>query len=449
MKKPRSGRKKRFQLIAAVALLVIAVITAVSLFRSGLWNGWQVGRPPENSQTVSPLASQSSRTTATGDSSHLPRRGSVKRSPAPSPIPQTAEQKWKNSWTTAAAQAAERVKSMSLEEKVGQTIMAPLQAGYSASSMRTLIERQHVGSVLIIGNWNGGKPQLKPQVDALQNFALQSGGSRLIIATDNEGGLVQHVRGPGFERMPSALYQGKMSDDQLRLSAARWGSQLKAAGVNVDLAPVLGTVQVQRSANAPIGALNRDFGLGPAGTASHGSAFVQGMKSSGVQTAIKHFPGLGAVTGNTDFTARGTVDTTTRLDSKETQPFIAVLKDHPAMVMMSLAQYRQIDPGIPAVFSPKIIRQYLRQKQGYQGIVISDSLSAGAISGYPVNQLGVKLIEAGGDMACIGAPSYVQPIISGLLARARSDTSFSDLMTQAVVRIMTVKIMMGLAGRID
>ena len=94
-----------------------------------------------------------------------------------------------------------------------------------------------------------------------------------------------------------------MSTDQLRQSAAVWGSQLKSAGINVDLAPVVGTVTVDRASNGPIGALYRDFGLDADGNADHAKAFIQGMADSGVGSAIKHYPGLGSVTGNTDFTA--------------------------------------------------------------------------------------------------------------------------------------------------
>lgn len=81
--------------------------------------------------------------------------------------------------------------------------------------------------------------------------------------------------------MPSATQQGAMDVSQLRQSASAWGTQLKAAGINVDLAPVVGTVTVDRSSNAPIGALYRDFGLDPAGNADHAKAFIQGMSDSG------------------------------------------------------------------------------------------------------------------------------------------------------------------------
>ncbi len=222
------------------------------------------------------------------------------------------------------------------------------------------------------------------------------------MATDQEGGQVQHLQGSGFDRMPSAVDQGRMTTDTLRESAAVWGSQLKSAGINVDLAPVVGTVTVDRASNDPVGALNRDFGLDAAGNAEHAKAFIEGMADSGVGSAIKHYPGLGSVTGNTDFTAEGTLDTTTTLDGAEIGAFNEALRANPSMVMMALATYQAIDPNNPAVFSSTLITDYLRGTIGFQGVITSDSMSAAALSGIEPADLGVRLVEAGGDLACIG-----------------------------------------------
>ena len=245
--------------------------------------------------------------------------------------------------------------------------------------------------------------------------------------------------------MPSAIQQGAMDVSQVRQSASAWGTQLKAAGINVDLAPVVGTVTVDRSSNAPIGALYRDFGLDPAGNADHAKAFIQGMSDSGVGSAIKHYPGLGSVTGNTDFTANGILDTTTTLDGPEISAFNGTLEASPSMVMMSLATYQAIDPNNPAVFSSTLVTGYLRGKIGFQGVVTSDSLSATALSGVQPSDLGVRLVEAGGDLACIGASSYVQPVLDGLNAKAAGDATFARKVQQSAIRVMTLKYEMGLA----
>ena len=248
---------------------------------------------------------------------------------------------------------------MTLEERVGQLVMVPLFAGSEPSSLASTIADEHIGSAILIGNWNTGADTVKTATAQLQGYA--PAGNRLIIATDQEGGQVQHLTGTGFDTMPSAVEQGTMSADALRQSAGTWGSQLAAAGINVDLAPVLGTVVGDRASNAPIGALDRDFGLDAAGNAEHGIAVIEGLRDAQVGAAVKHYPGLGAVSGNTDFTTEGILDTTTTLGGAEAGAFDqAITKTDPAMVMMSLATYQSIDPNNPAVFSSTIIDGHIR-----------------------------------------------------------------------------------------
>lgn len=368
----------------------------------------------------------------------------LNRDKAPTPKPQKSQEHQKAAGDSPAAKASRAIATMSLDERAGQLIMAPMFAGGNPADLSALISTRHVGSVVLIGNWNNGTAAAKTAADALQSYAPS--GNQLIVSTDQEGGQVQHLKGSGFDTMPSAVAQGQMSADTLRSSAKTWGGQLKQACINVDLAPVLGTVQVKRSSNAPIGALNRDFGLDSNGNAQHGIAFVEGMRDAGVGATVKHYPGLGAVTGNTDFTTEGILDTTTTLDDEEIGAFNTTIKQaKPAMVMMSLATYQRIDSSAPAAFSSKIIDGTLRGSVGYDGVVISDSLSAAAVSGIATKDLGVRLVDAGGDLACIGDTSYVTPILDGIIARAQSDPAFAKKVTASATRVMTLKYQMGLA----
>ena len=368
----------------------------------------------------------------------------LNRDKAPTPKPQKSQERQKAAGDSPAAKASRAIATMSLDERAGQLIMAPMFAGGNPADLSALISTRHVGSVVLIGNWNNGTAAAKTAADALQSYAPS--GNQLIVSTDQEGGQVQHLKGSGFDTMPSAVAQGQMSADTLRSSAKTWGGQLKQAGINIDLAPVLGTVQVKRSSNAPIGALNRDFGLDSNGNAQHGIAFVEGMRDAGVGATVKHYPGLGAVTGNTDFTTEGILDTTTTLDDEEIGAFNTTIKQaKPAMVMMSLATYQRIDSSAPAAFSSKIIDGTLRGSVGYDGVVISDSLSAAAVSGIATKDLGVRLVDAGGDLACIGDTSYVTPILDGIIARAQSDPAFAKKVMASATRVMTLKYQMGLA----
>lgn len=417
------GRRPR---PSSAPTIIAAMLCVVALVAAG--TAWWMLRPQQK-DTLEHLAQpQSSSST-------------LNRDKAPTPKPQEHQ---KAAGDSPAAKASRAIATMSLDERAGQLIMAPMFAGGNPADLSALISTRHVGSVVLIGNWNNGTAAAKTAADALQSYAPS--GNQLIVSTDQEGGQVQHLKGSGFDTMPSAVAQGQMSADTLRSSAKTWGGQLKQAGINVDLAPVLGTVQVKRSSNAPIGALNRDFGLDSNGNAQHGIAFVEGMRDAGVGATVKHYPGLGAVTGNTDFTTEGILDTTTTLDGEQISAFNTTIKQaKPAMVMMSLATYQRIDSSAPAAFSSKIIDGTLRGSVGYDGVVISDSLSASAVSGIATKDLGVRLVDAGGDLACIGDTSYVTPILDGIIARAQSDPAFAKKVTASATRVMTLKYQMGLA----
>lgn len=417
------GRRPR---PSSAPTIIAAMLCVVALVAAG--TAWWMLRPQQK-DTLEHLAQpQSSSST-------------LNRDKTPTPKPQEHQ---KAADDSPAAKASRAIATMSLDERAGQLIMAPMFAGGNPADLSALISTRHVGSVVLIGNWNNGTAAAKTAADALQSYAPS--GNQLIVSTDQEGGQVQHLKGSGFDTMPSAVAQGQMSADTLRSSAKTWGGQLKQAGINVDLAPVLGTVQVKRSSNAPIGALNRDFGLDSNGNAQHGIAFVEGMRDAGVGATVKHYPGLGAVTGNTDFTTEGILDTTTTLDGEQIGAFNTTIKQaKPAMVMMSLATYQRIDSSAPAAFSSKIIDGTLRGSVGYDGVVISDSLSAAAVSGIATKDLGVRLVDAGGDLACIGDTSYVTPILDGIIARAQSDPAFAKKVTASATRVMTLKYQMGLA----
>ena len=110
----------------------------------------------------------------------------------------------------------------------------------------------------------------------------------------------------GFDVIPSALSQETLAPADLQAMAARWGAQLRAAGVNLNFAPVADVVPPGTdSQNAPIGQLQREYGHDPTTVAMHVTAFMAGMRQAGVATTVKHFPGLGRVAGNTGLHQRG------------------------------------------------------------------------------------------------------------------------------------------------
>jgi beta-N-acetylhexosaminidase len=197
------------------------------------------------------------------------------------------------------------------------------------------------------------------------------------------------------------------------------------------------------SENQPIGVLKREYGSTPTAVAEHANAFMQGMRSAGVTTTAKHFPGLGRVLGNTDFTAN-VVDSVTTPNDPDLASFESGIKDNVPMVMVALALYTKIDPNHLAVFSPTVM-DLLRSTYGFDGVIVSDDIGAAvAIQDIPAGTRAIDFIQAGGDLI---VSKYVQPadeMASALVAKAASDTSFKALVDEAVMRVLEAKDAAGL-----
>ena len=266
-----------------------------------------------------------------------------------------------------------------------------------------------------------------------------------MLAADQEGGLVQRLRGTGFDRIPSARQQAEESPAELERDAERWGKQLKRAGIDANLAPVADVVpRDMTGVNQPIGVLGRGYGSNPTTVARHVSAFVEGMHAADVATSVKHFPGLGRVRGNTDFTAKVVDDTTTRHD-RYLKPFAAGVDAGTDMVMMSSAYYSEIDPKRRAAFSPTVIKGMLRGDLGFTGVVISDDLAAAAMQDLTPGTRMLRFLRAGGDLAIVGDPSIAAGMADAVVDAARKDDGLAADIEAATVRMLQLKERRGLA----
>ncbi len=378
----------------------------------------------------------------TAKSNGEPGSGSADSSPSSAPPTPTPTP----SATTSAppVDAAHRVfAAMTPAQRVGQLFMVGAQSGSIDPGAMAAITDNAVGSVIIDGNNTMTAAQSASIVAAMQ---AQSGPAKLFMSTDQEGGEVLRMRGPGFSVIPSALVQGTYAPATLRADAKTWGLQLAAAGINLDLAPVMDTVPSAAFAprNAPIGAFDREFGFSPDVVSAHGVAFLQGLLDAGVDSTIKHFPGLGRVTGNTDVSSGVTDSVTTRTDAY-LAPFAAGIAAGTPFVMMSTAIYSKIDPANPAAFSPTIVTGMLRGDLGFTGVIISDDLGGAAqVSGYPVGQRAVNFIAAGGDIVLTVDPSTIAPMTAAVLARAATDAVFSAQVDAAALVVLEAKQARGL-----
>ncbi len=332
-------------------------------------------------------------------------------------------------------------------QRVGQLVMVAASLSGVSAATRSAVSTYHVGSVILTGRSSAGVAAVRSMTSGLQSLATSAatGGVPLFVSADQEGGYVQTLSGPGFFPIPTALAQGLRSPATLRSDATVWGGQLAAAGVNLDLAPVLDTVPpTMTTTNRPIGVYQREFATNPTAVTRAGSAFIQGMHVAGVETAVKHFPGLGRVTGNTD-TTFGVTDTVTTRHDAYLAPFAAGTSTAGAeMVMVSLATYARIDPAHRAVFSPTVIGGMLRGDLGFTGVVISDSMDATAVRDLTPGQRAVQFVQAGGDLVLITQPADAAATVSALLAKAGADPAFRARVDASCLRVLIAKQRAGL-----
>jgi beta-N-acetylhexosaminidase len=336
---------------------------------------------------------------------------------------------------------------MTEAQRVGQLFLVGLPDNEVAGPVAAAITSHHYGSAIFGANSKGGVAGARRVASAVQALTSQSAtaGVRFLVAANQEGGEVQALAGPGFSDIPSALTQGSAPPSSLRQDAATWGRQLRAAGVNLNLAPVMDVVPpgTDRS-NAPIGALDREYGHDPSTVASHGVAFLRGMTSAGVATSAKHFPGLGRVRGNTDFTS-SVVDTVTTATGPYLQTYQAAINAGVPVVMVALATYTRIDPHELAVFSPTIVDGLLRQRMHFHGTILSDDMGvAAAVAGISPGQRAISFVAAGGDLITSESLPVADAMEAALLSRAASDSAFRAHIDAAALHVLTTKQAYGL-----
>lgn len=332
--------------------------------------------------------------------------------------------------------------SLTLKQQVGQLLMVGVTGALDDAEREALVATD-AGAVILMGSSRVGVAGTAAITGAVAELGA---GVGMLVAVDQEGGTVQRLTGPGFDTIPSAARQATLDDDELSRRARAWGEQLRRAGVHLDLAPVADVVPAaKRRTNEPIGRLGRGYGSDPDAAAAKVAAFVSGLRKADVAATLKHYPGLGEVTGNTDFKAN-VVDTVTTGRGAAAEPFRAGVRAGAGAVMLSTAYYPRIDADRPAAFSPAVV-ELVRTELGFGGVVISDDLGvAVAVEDVPARDRATRFVRAGGDLAITVDPARAAAMASGLLAEAGEDPDLEARVQESTARVLALKAGLGLAS---
>jgi beta-N-acetylhexosaminidase len=330
-------------------------------------------------------------------------------------------------------EGAAAVEEMSVRELVGQMFVIGVGGTEPDYYVEKMIRERNIGGVLLFAHNMESEAQTRALTGALQELSVKTEPAiPLFVAVDHEGGAVS--RAPWVTRQPAAARVGERGEPgEAREIAARIGEELRRAGVNTDLAPVVDT-----GFGAAIG--NRSYGEDPRLVARMGAAAVEGFEGAGVVSAAKHFPNHGPATADSHADLPVVDHDLETLRSYDLPPFEAAVEAGVPMVMVGHLVYPAIDPGRPASLSPEAVGM-LREDLGFGGVVVTDDLAMAAASGgSSPARAAVGAVEAGADLLLISSPpqqqadaydAVVGAVESGEIPRERVEAS--------VERVLAVK----------
>ncbi|MCI5052147.1 MAG: hypothetical protein MRY21_03300 [Simkaniaceae bacterium] len=276
---------------------------------------------------------------------------------------------------------------MPMEQRVGQVMMPCFVGEEFNSDAKALVSELHVGGIILY-NWANGMTKRK-QVVNLTSSLQREATIPLLIATDQEGGLVQRWRETEF---PGARALGVANNVALtQMTALAMGEDLRSLGIHAGLSPVL---DVDVDGNPVIGV--RSFGEDVDTVVKHGKAFSKGLKKAGVLSVGKHAPGHGSTKVDSHYCMPVITKTLAELRAKDLRPFFEIELD---AIMTGHLFIPDIDPNNCATFSSKVVELFRRE--GFDGVMMTDSLVMQGLA-ERVDEAAVRALEAGYDLLILG-----------------------------------------------
>lgn len=360
-----------------------------------------------------------------GDLSDGPRPTAspvMETEPLPTPTPEP---------TPAPDPIGERVRAMTVEELVGQLLVAGIEGKEPGGDAMQIIEELHVGGIILFGRNVESAGQLAALTNALKESNQRAGNVPVFLCVDEEGGMVSRMP-PEVADLPNAYDYAQAGEDFYKRGTVL-AEECAAFGFHVDFAPVLDIWSNPR--NTVIG--KRACGTDAETAARLGKALMDGLSDGGVVPVGKHFPGHGDTLTDSHKGLPVVDKTAEELRGFELCPYEYELE----AVMVGHIQMTKIDPLLPASLSPKVVTGLLREEMGFEGLVFTDDLTMGAVANtYGMGEAAVKAIQAGCDMAlvCHGLDN-TKTAYHALLFAVEDGTLSRERLEESARRILTVK----------
>lgn len=344
------------------------------------------------------------------------------------------------------AELRQFIAGMSLEDKVAQMLLIGFNGLTLESSpeLPVMIGRYHVGGLVLLEANARDPQQLSTLTTQLQALARSSGaGIPLFLSLNHEGGIVVRITRGVTEFPGNMAVAATGNPDNAYIAAALAAQELRVLGLNMNLAPVLDIND--EPLNPVIGV--RSFGADADWVTECGRLTVQGFQDYGIIAVAKHFPGHGGVATDSHIALPVLDASLDALWAHELKPFAVAVDNHVGGIMTAHILVPQVDTnGLPATFSPVILKDLLRQEMGYDGVIMTDSLGmAGASGGQSQAEAAVLAVKAGADMLVSTTPMSAHIAIwEALMAAVREGELSESQIDRSVLRILRLKYAYGL-----
>jgi beta-N-acetylhexosaminidase len=274
----------------------------------------------------------------------------------------------------AGSPAARPAPALTDAQLAGQHVIFPFAGRTPPRALLARIRRGEAAGVIFLGANLGTPAQVRALTRALRRVPRPAAlRAPLLLMVDQEGGSVQRLPGAPSRSAPAMAATGRVA--VARAEGRATAATLRAAGMNVDLAPVVDVVRPESALHAE----ERGFGSSVGAATRFGAAFTRGLRAGGVAATAKHFPGFGAAPDNTDLGAVRIAVGLRELRAVDRLPFKSAIRAGAGLVMLSSAIYPALSRA-PAVLSPRVVQRELREGVGFKGVTISDDLEAPAFA---------------------------------------------------------------------
>ncbi len=328
---------------------------------------------------------------------------------------------------------------MTLEQKIGQMMMCGFQTPQLNTEIKTLIEQYHLGGIIYFRRNLNDKEQVGQLSLDLQQYSKQFTDIPLFISVDQEGGMVARLDWDDITLIPGNMAVGATRDVEQAYEMARiCGEELLRMGINMNFAP---SVDINNNPKNPVIGV-RSYGECPALVSEMGAAQIRGLQDANVSASAKHFPGHGDTAVDSHHGLAAVPHDEERLFAMELAPFVRAIQEGVDCIMTAHVMFPAFEPEqIPSTISRKVLTDLLRNRLGFEGVIVTDCLEMHAISKeFGIPEGTIRAVEAGADLILISHrfPEQVNAI-HALVEAVRSGRISEQRIDESVDRILALK----------